>query len=194
MKIVSRLILAAIVAGLMPAGISIAQNNQPLETNKTPDIIKNTLNLIPTVEIGTTEQQIEAIRSFLVNNANKVPNLNLTQQQINAIISYFDVDPAVLKINLTPQQIQAIQFAVQNNLNRIAGLRLSEQDLSTVITITTNNSANISYLIRNNPEIASLIRSIAPQINRIAAINQQLGAIITVLRTTVPEINTLLAI
>ena len=174
--------------------LSYAENNQPIQHNKTPDIIKNTLNLIPTVKIGVTEEQLEIIRSFLINNVNKVPGLNLTQQQINAILSYFDLNPTALKVNLTQQQIQALRNSVLNNLNQIASLRLSPETLSTVVTIITNNSGNISSLINNNPEIASLIRSIAPQINQIATVNQQLEAIISILRTTVPELNALLAV
>ncbi|EKE02675.1 MAG: hypothetical protein ACD_20C00346G0002 [uncultured bacterium] len=183
---------------VITAGISLgqvqAQAPQTLNIPRTPDIIRNTLNTIPTVDLGLTQQQLEIIRVFLTNYVNQIPNLNLSADQINAVLSYFDVNPAALRIGLNAQQLQALQSFFINNYDRIANLNLSTQDLNTVIAIITNNTQNIETLITVNPEIASLIRSLAPQINQLANTNQQINTIVTLLRTTIPQINNLLTI
>jgi hypothetical protein len=186
--------LILIIAISMHSNVIQAQTSELIRPNPTPDIIKNALDTIPTVNLDLTSQQLELIRLFIMTYANTIPNLTLTQEQINSILSYFDETPSILNINLTAAQIQALQSYFVNNFDEIARLQLSQQDLSTILTVITNNSPNISTLINSNPGIATLIRNIAPQINQLATLNSQINTLISVLRTTVPEINSLLSI
>jgi len=73
-------------------------------------------------------------------------------------------------------------------------MRLSNREMTRILTIVSNNSAGFSSLINNNPEIAQLIRSLAPQINQLTTLNQQWNAIIFTSRTAIPELNVLLTI
>ena len=152
------------------------------------------INKVQARNSNLTARQAAVIRSFLIENSNKIPNLNLSQPQIDAILSYFDNDPNFIRVNLTPQQVQAIQVYFINNYNEIANMRLSNREMTRILTIVSNNSAGFSSLINNNPEIAQLIRSLAPQINQLTTLNQQWNAIIFTSRTAIPELNVLLTI
>ena len=159
-----------------------------------PDQTNSTITQISPENLNLTQAQTEVIRSFLINNANKIPDLNLNQQQIDAIVSYFDNIPSVNKVNLTQQQTEIIRSYIISNFSQIANSRLSDLDFNTIISIIRSNPAGIASLLLNNPEITALARSILPQIYEFAATNQQIGAIITLLRTIVPGLNTVLSI